>query len=650
MSLFRNLFNKLIRFPPVPICLISGLCFFLILGTQNAGFLESIELTTYDWFMRSRPKPSENNSRILIIKIFEKDILNQNRWPLTDATLSQALTILLKHNPRAIGLDIFRDISIPPGSEILNSILSSNSNIICVTKFGFGGVPPPPILEGTGQVGFNDMLVDPGGIIRRGLLFLDNGDQVFYAFNLLLALHYLQKDGITARADDLNPDYLKLGQTTIIPMGANDGGYVNADVRGYQYLIDFKDKKDFYLSHSLTELLSGKIDPRDIEDKIVLIGVVAQSVKDLFYTPFSRGFRADQQMPGVVLHARFTNQLLRFGLSESKPIKTFKERWEIVFMLVWSLIGGIAGFFIGSLWRFSIMMTAALFSLWFSSYSVFLNGWWISLIPASLTLLLSAGMATAYVSTLEKKERGVLMQLFSKHVSPEIADSIWKQRDLFFDKGRPKPRKMTVSVLFSDIKGFTAISETLDPEMHIQWLNTYMEAMTEIIIKHGGIVDDYAGDGIKANFGVPFPRENEAEIARDAVNAVTCAIAMGEEVERLNPIWHNQGLPNAGTRIGIYTGSIIAGALGSSQRMKYTTVGDIVNIAARLESYDKNFAKNNPWRILIGETTLGCLNGQFNTKMIGEADLKGKNKKIKIYQIFQKKEEDINHKTREEQT
>lgn len=632
-----GVFRKLIRFPPVPITCISGLCFVAILALRSSGSLENLELSAYDWFMRSRPALLQKKSRILIIKITEEDILTQGRWPLTDATLSKVLTLLLKHHPRAIGLDIFRDISIPPGSGELDSVLSSNSNIICVTKFGSSGVPPPSIIEGTGQAGFNDMLVDSGGIVRRGLLFLDNGKQVFYAFNLILALNFLQKEGITAGSDDMNPDYLKLGRTTITPLEQNDGGYINADARGYQYLIDFKDAADFYQSHSLTRLLSGKIKPVDIQDKIVLIGVVAQSVKDHFYTPFSRGFRSDQQMPGVVLHGHLTSQLIRFGLNETRPIKTIKEKQELGLMLLWSLVGGIAGFFTRSIWHFSMMMTAGLSLLWFSAYFAFLNGWWLPLVPLTLTLLLSAGMITAYVSSREKKQRAVLMQLFSKHVSPKIAHSIWKQRDQFLLKGRPRPLKMTASILFSDIRGFTRICETLDPQTLIQWLNTYMAAMTETIMAHGGVVDDYAGDGIKANFGVPFPRKSEADIGKDAKNAVNCAMAMGKEVERLNTTWQNQGLPQSGTRIGIYTGAIVAGALGSSARMKYTTVGDIVNIAARLESYDKELGRNSPWRILIGEATLKYLNGQFNTRMIGAAELKGKNKKINIYRVLSKK-------------
>ncbi len=632
-----DLLRKLFDFPPVPIACVSVLCFIAILGLRGSGFLEHLELSVYDWFVRSRPTQIQDQSRILIIEISEEDILVQGRWPLTDATLSKALKLLLIHHPRAIGLDIFRDISVPPGSWELDLVLSSNPNIICVTKFGNDGVPPPSILAGTDQAGFNDMLVDSGGIIRRGLLFLDNGKQVFYAFNLLLALIFLQKEGITAGPDDTNPDHFKLGQTTIKPLEPSDGGYINADARGYQYLIDYRDTADFYQSRSLTRLLSGKISSQDIQDKIVLVGVVAQSVKDHFYTPFSRGFQADQKMPGVVVHGRLTSQLIRFGLNEASPIKTLTENQEIGLMLLWSLLGGIAGFFIRSVWHFSILMAAALSLVSFSAHAAFLNGWWVPLVPMALTGLLSTGMITAYVSDRENKQKAILMQLFSKLVAPKIAKSIWENRNQFLLNGRPRPQKMTATILFSDIRGFTSICETLEPQVLIQWLNTYMAAMTRTIMAHGGVVDDYAGDGIKANFGIPLPRTNEADIGRDAQNAVNCAIKMGEEMERLNALWQYRGLPQSGTRIGIFTGSIVAGALGSSTRMKYTTVGNIVNIAARLESYDKDLGRNCPWRILIGETTLKYLDGQFNTQLIVQASLEGKNERLNIYRVLSKR-------------
>ena len=293
--------HTLLRSPLTASVLASTLVFLCIIGLRSAGSLESLELAAYDWYIRLRPGVSASDSRIVLITITESDIQHQGRWPLTDATLAHVLELLTQYRPRAIGLDIHRDISVPPGREALEAMLTSNRRIIAVMKFGRGvvdGIPPPPVLKQTDQVGFNDILVDPGGIVRRGLLFLDDGETTAYAFALRLALLYLQAEGITPQSDASNPHHIRLGRTTIWPFEPNDGGYVGADARGYQFLLDFKGARGSFPSFSLTTLLSGGIDPEAIKDKIVLIGVTAESVKDFFYTPYSRGLHADQQMSG----------------------------------------------------------------------------------------------------------------------------------------------------------------------------------------------------------------------------------------------------------------------------------------------------------------------------------------------------------------
>ena len=238
----------------------------------------------------------------------------QGRWPLSDARLAQVLRILTQYQPRAIGLDLYRDVPVPPGHEELRAILVGNRHIISAMKFGNEveiGIAPPPVLKHTDQVGFNDILVDPGGIVRRGLLFLDDGNAVAYSFALRLALLYLQAEGIMPQPDASPSPHLRLGDTAIRPLEANDGGYVSADARGYQFLLDYRDASATFPFYSLTALLSGKIDAKVIEDKIVLIGTTAESVKDFFYTPYGRRLQHHQQMPGIVLHAHMVSQLLQ---------------------------------------------------------------------------------------------------------------------------------------------------------------------------------------------------------------------------------------------------------------------------------------------------------------------------------------------------
>jgi adenylate cyclase len=612
-------------------------------------------LSTYDWYIRLQPEALTLDPRIVLIEIGESDIQDLSGWPLTDATVVRILEILLQYRPRAIGLDIYRDIPVPPGGKELEAILIKNQNIIVPMKFGGegkAGILPPPVLKETNQVGFNDIIVDPGGIVRRGLLFLDDGKNVFYSFALRLALLYLGKEGITLQPDTTNPQHLRLGLTTVRPFGPNDGGYVGADARGYQFLLNFKKAKRPFLSFSLSSFLTLQVNPEVIKNNIVIVGTKTEAVKDFFFTPFSQGLYSDQQISGIALHGQIVSQLLDFALNGNSPIRTMSDWGEWFWILLWSVAGGITGLVVRSPWRFSLLALCGLIVLAITTYFIFLGGWWIPVVPPAVAWFVSATVITAYTSNREKVARASLMQLFSRHVSKEVAEVIWNQRDQFLDGRRPRSQKLISTVLFTDLEEFTTLSEKMEPQTLIDWLNTYFEAMAKLVMEHGGIVDDYAGDGLKADFGVPLPRTTETEISRDAVNAVNCALAMEKELSRLNTLWEERNLPTAKMRIGIFTGEVVAGSIGSAQRLKYTTIGDTVNIASRLERFAKeligvDFITNRPCRILIGESTLKFLYNKFRVEKVGEASLKGKAEKITTYCLVGRTDEHLNSGSKE---
>jgi adenylate cyclase len=396
----------------------------------------------------------------------------------------------------------------------------------------------------------------------------------------------------------------------------------------------------------LSTLLSSQINPGAIKDKIVLIGNNTEAVKDFFFTPFSRGLHSDQQISGVALHAHIISALLGFALQGGSPTLTLSDRQEGLWILLWGLMGGAMGVGVRSSWRFSLLVLCGLLILAFATYFAFLCGWWIPLVPPAFAWFVSAAFITAYMSNKERVERASLMQLFSKHVSREVAELVWKERDQFLDGGRPRSQMLISTVMFTDLEGFTALAEKMDPRTLIDWLNTYLETMAQLVTEYGGIVDDYAGDGLKANFGVPLPRTTEAEISQDAVNAVDCALAMEREIKRLNTFWQERNLPTVSMRIGIFTGSVVAGSLGSTKRLKYTTVGDTVNIASRLESFSKDLTgfdfTNRACRVLIGESTLQYLGNQFRTEKVGELSLKGKAEKITAHCLVGRVDEHSN--------
>jgi adenylate cyclase len=612
-----------------------------VLGIRSTSILEPLELTVYDWLIQSRRGAEGADPRIVLITVTEQDILNQGRWPITDAILAQALERLAQFQPRAIGLDIYRDIPVDPGHADLNRVLAEHPRIIVVTKIGGGmvaGIPPPPVLAGTEQVSFNDLLLDHDGIVRRGLLFQEVGDQTAYGFALRLALLFLAEEGIAPQSDPENPEQLRLGPTTLRRFAPYDGGYIGADAGGYQILLDYHRGHSRPVSFSLTNLLTGQVNPDAIKNKIVLFGVTAESVPDLFHTPFSSGNDTGRMIPGVAVHAHIVSQLLGAGMEGRRPSATTSESQEWLWTILWGLFGAALGVWMRSLGRLALGTAGGLFILVSIVVVAFDQGWWIPLVPPSLAWFLSGSVVTVWVLSRERKERALLMHLFSKHVSGEVAESVWRQREQFLQNGRPRPQQLTATVFFSDFKGYTAASEKMTPEALLDWVNAYLDVMAGLVIKHGGVIDDYAGDAIKANFGVPLPRKSEEEIAQDAVNAVTCALAMEQQMHRLNMRHSQEGLATIGMRIGIHTGLVVAGSVGTSERLKYTTVGDAVNTAARLESLDREIVQETPGRrlcrILIDEGTKRYLGNRFVLDRIGEVSVKGKEQSLMVYRVI----------------
>jgi adenylate cyclase len=264
------------------------------------------------------------------------------------------------------------------------------------------------------------------------------------------------------------------------------------------------------------------------------------------------------------------------------------------------------------------------------------QGVWVPAVAPALAWTAAGGASFAVRARGEARAQRQLASLFRRFSSSEVADELWRERDAFMEGGRPKPRRVTLTALMSDLVGYTAAAEKLEPERLLAWIDAYMDAMTRIIEAHGGHVDDYVGDGIKANFGVPIPSETESAIGSDARRAVACALAMGRGLERCNREWAGQGLPTARQRIGIATGPAVVGAIGSDARMKYTSVGDTINTAARLESFAEPEAKigDEPTsRILVGEATRARLGEGFVLEDLGVHALKGKTEPLRIHRV-----------------
>ncbi|MFB2917666.1 CHASE2 domain-containing protein [Aerosakkonema funiforme] len=607
----------------------------LIIIIRLSGLLQSLEWAAFDQFFRWRPK-EPIDERILIVGIDESDLQGIKKWPVPDELLAKLLNKIKSQQPRAIGLDLYRDLPVEPGHQALIKVFESTPNLIGIEKIvgdsrGFS-VAPPPILGKQGRVGANDVVLDGDGKIRRGLLFLTPPDRSIPSFGLLLAMLYLQAEGITPQAADNG--FLKLGKTVFVPFEANDGSYVGADAGGYQVILNFRGPRGTFPTVSMNDVLQGRIPPEKIRNRIVIVGPTAASLNDFFYTPYSGGrTNFQERAAGVEIHAHLSSQILSAALSGGSLIKSWPDALEYGWIFFWSCVGAALAWQLQS-WRWTAgSLAIATTALLGSSYLAFLNSWWIPVIPPIASLLLSAVAIVAYIAHIERKDRQIVMNIFGRYVTPQIAEAIWHDRDRLLKEGRLKGQKVTATVLFTDLKNFSTISEQLDPEVLMSWLNEYMEAMSQLVLAHGGVVDKFIGDAIMAVFGVPIPRTTEEAISHDANAAVRCAVQMGSTLELLNELWKTQGRPTVAMRVGIATGTIVTGSIGSSQRLDYTAIGDSVNVAARLESYDKSI-DGGICRILINEETYRYIHASFTTKLVGSTQLKGREQLTPIYQVL----------------
>jgi adenylate cyclase len=634
----RALLKKLRQ--PAPVSVAIAFAVFLAVSTLTAtGLLQPVELVAYDTLLQLRPERGWTDERIAVVRITDEDIYRIGHWPMSDDTLAGLLEVILRGGPRVVGLDLYRDLPVPPGTERLEALFRGTESFIGTEKFlAVDGamVPPPRVLAGTERVGFADLVLDRGGIVRRGLLFLDDGERFAQSMALRVALLYLAADGIGPQPGETDATHLRLGRLTLPPFEDHDGGYVQADARGYQFLLDFRGGRQPFASYTMSELLQGRVPADALRDRMVLVGVSADSVKDIFLTPFSRGSDAATNLPGVFIHAHAASQLLRGALDGERPVQVFPEWLEHLWVLLWSAIGAGLAMRVRSIGRLTLVAPPVWVALLAITAGAFYLGWWLPVVPAAIALFSAPTLVVAYISGFEQQERRFLMEIFARQVSPDVAEELWRERERFLSGGRIEARTQTVTVLFSDLENFTPVAERLAPVELLGWLNDYMEAMAGLVMAHGGVVDDYYGDAIKANFGVPVARTTDAEVAEDARRAVQCAAAMTRELERMNAGWAAQGLPTVRMRAGVCTGPVVAGCIGSAKRMKYTTVGDVVNTAARLESYGKEVVPIDPAipaRVMLAESTVQRLGGAFAVSPVGALALKGKSEPVRVYHL-----------------
>lgn len=574
------------------------------------GIWNPLERAGYNLLFQVR-SPSEWDDRIIIIGIDEKSLQEYGQfqsWPRD--RYSKLLESLDRAYPLVVGFDIiFADRS-PEDKEFAAAMDALGTVVLgrTWTRLQDGRstpLEPVPILA---EVAANQGQIvhqrDPDGISREVTLWVNN-EADFSIPNLGLAM--VEVENFLREAEG-EPPIAK------IPEPQGDREFQNR-------LINWIGKTESFPTYSFFDIAEGNFNPEDLRHKLVLVGFTATGANDPLRTPLN----VNPPTSGVYLHAAIIDNILGDRFLRRLP------QWGEFLLLI--PIGLLASFLLIQRTLQRRLAIVLAFPIVWLALALIILTWrtlWIPVATPIGTLFLTA----TGIQLREQWEKQQLMSLFEKYVSPETASLIWQHKDEFFQEGELLAAELAATVLFMDIRGFTSISEKMTPPELFRWLNRYLDTMTACIMEHGGVVDKYIGDAIMAVFGVPFPHTQSDNIQQDALNAIAASIAMHQRLEQLNEELQQGNSPLIRIGIGIHSGLLMAGSLGGMQRLNYSVVGDTVNIAARLESLNKQVTEERPYNILISRETYELVRDRFSGKPVMEIQLRGRQEMTQIYTII----------------
>ncbi|WRH68158.1 MAG: CHASE2 domain-containing protein [Planktothrix sp. GU0601_MAG3] len=469
--------------------------------------------------LRSIPKPDPN---LLIVAITEDDIQSQKQWPLTDKVLAEVFSQLQQHQPRVIGLDLYRDLPQEPGGTQLSKQLKAD-NVIVITKIGNSknpSVSPPPGISPE-QIGFNDLVLDPDGVVRRQLLFASGQDnQTIFAFSLQLALAYLKDQGIEPKNNSRHPQYMELKNRVFFPLKSGDGGYANIDDRGYQILLNYR-TPDIARIVSIGEVLSNQVDPKWIKNKVILIGTTAPSIPDVFLTPYSIKAGDDFKMPGVLIHAQMVSQIIDSTLGyqssnllsqilySSDLFRFMPQSLEILWIGILAIAGGTLIWKISHPLNQGLSLIIGIVSLLGTSYGLFLLNIWVPIIAPIFSLFLSGMGVIAY-----------------KQIHNSLHDALTglPNRILFLDRvgwaiTNTKNDQSQCAVLFLNIDRFKRINDSLGYKAGNQLLIEIVQRI-KYCLRNKDIIARLGGDEFAILIEHLKPPENATFVANRIQNTL----------------------------------------------------------------------------------------------------------------------------------
>lgn len=647
----------------------------LYIYTEKLRFFQLLELKAYDLKVISRGE-RDISGQMVIVAIDELSLREEGRWPWPRTKMAFLTDKLVEYNAAVIGIDIFfpeKDPYVPfdfvrdtihntdtqkmspeeladwlgkisdSDSRFAEALLNSDRSVLSyyvyqdrtqadrtveelnqthlnqlefsqysvVQRFDrenplkinpiYGvGMSIPKLMDGANSAGFVTFTPEIDGVVRKIPAVMSAGEILFPPFSLQV-LQQATHLPLSISIAPFGIDRVKLDEIEIPTTGLGE------------LLVNYYGPKHTFPHISASDVMHGRVPKEQIEGKIVLIGATAASAFDLRTTPF------DALYPGVEVHANLIESVINQDFL-SRP------QWiplvDICVILVSGILLGLIGLFFRAVASF-LLLGAGVVGYLMTDYYLFVEkGWWLNTVYPVFTQLLVYTGITLHRFVFEEREKRFIKGAFSQYLAPAVVEQVVKNPKLLKLGGQ----RMVLTAFFSDVAGFSTISEQLTPEQLTSLLNEYLTEMTDIIMKYEGTVDKFEGDAIIAFFGAPISFEDHAR------RACLASLDMQTRLEEMRAVWKEEGRHELNMRIGLNTGPMVVGNMGSKTRMDYTMMGDSVNLAARLEGVNKQYGTQT----MISQFTYEFVKDDVEVRELDRIRVVGKAEPVTIYELVGK--------------
>lgn len=572
----------------------------LLYYTQNS-FLEAFEAKTYDLRFKDLRGPIQPSPNIGIIAIDEKSIAELGRYPWSRDRYVQLLDRLSAAKAKAVIFDaFFPERESLAHDRMFGAAAKRAGNVVLGVAFDFdksGRVTRitrslPEIEQGAIGVGHINQQPEDDGVIRRNQLLVEMDGKQIPSLGLMAAMMALGETKFVA--DDFD---IAIG-THHIPVDGENRMWIN-----------YVGAPGVYPRYSFVDVLNGRIPVEELQGKILFLGATALGIYDMRVTPFSGN------TPGVELHATIADNIISGRHIRQGGIEALIDMAFIIVM-------GAIAFYLTTHLHLVRGIPATLLLLigyiWLTYY-LFNAGHWINMIYPIMSAVVAVLVGSGFRYLVLERSAREMRSMFSSYLSPKLVARLEKDPEAAKIGGDNKE----VTVLFTDIKGFTSFSEAHPPQEVVSRLNEYLGAMVQVIEQHDGTIDKFIGDGIMAYWGAPLTQHDHAKLA------IECIKAINARMKELRAQWQAEGLEQFSIRGGLQSGEVVAGNVGlAGKKMEYTVIGDTVNQAARLEGTAKYYGV----AYLVGENTYRRTREIYRYREVDKIRVVGKQLPVTIYE------------------